>query len=305
MDSKFSDYKKLYSDCTLCPRNCHVDRSITKGYCRETDELVVARAALHMWEEPCISGTKGSGTIFFSGCSVGCVYCQNHNIASGKAGKIITTERLAEIFMELQNKGAHNINLVTPSHYIPHIIEAFNISKNNGFNIPIVYNTGGYEKIETLQLLDGIVDIYLPDLKYMDENIAQKYSNCRDYFSYASKSLKEMIRQVGEPQFDNDGIMTKGIVVRHMMLPGCLEDSKNVIKYLHGTFDNMIFISIMNQYTPLPHVVKYPEINRKITDDEYDMLIDYAVNLGVENGFIQEGETQSESFIPEFNGEGV
>ena len=305
MNSKLSDYKKLYSDCTLCPRNCNVDRSKSKGYCRETEELVVARAALHMWEEPCISGENGSGTIFFSGCSVGCVYCQNHNIASGRAGKIIATERLAEIFIELQNKGAHNINLVTPGHYVPHIIEAVNISKNNEFNIPLVYNTGGYEKIETLQLLDGIVDIYLPDLKYINENIAQKYSNCRDYFSYASKALKEMVRQVGEPQFDNDGIMTKGVIVRHMMLPGCLEDSKNIIKYLHDTFDNKIFISIMNQYTPLPHVIKYPEINRKITDDEYDILIDYAVNLGVENGFIQEGETQSESFIPEFNGEGV
>ncbi|MGD9567728.1 MAG: radical SAM protein [Sedimentibacter sp.] len=305
MDSNFSEYKKIYSDCTLCPRNCHVDRTKVNGYCRETKELVVARAALHMWEEPCISGTKGSGTVFFSGCSVGCVYCQNHNIASGKAGKIISTERLAEIFMELQYKGAHNINLVTPSHYVPHIIEAVNISKNNGFNIPIVYNTSGYEKTETLQLLDGIVDIYLPDLKYMNENIALKYSNCNDYFSYTSKALKKMVKQVGKPQFDSDGIMTKGVIVRHMMLPGCLEDSKNVIKYLHDTFDDKIFISIMNQYTPLPHVIKYPEINRKITDDEYETLIDYAVNLGVENGFIQDGETQSESFIPEFNGEGV
>lgn len=306
MSDQFLDYKKLLSNCILCPRNCHADRaSGKKGYCSQDDRLVVARAALHMWEEPCISGTRGSGTVFFSGCSVGCVYCQNHNIAKGKAGKIITTERLAEIFIELQNKGAHNINLVTPSHYIPQIIDAVNLSKNNGFRIPIVYNTGGYEKTETIKMLDGIVDVYLPDLKYMDGDIAQKYSNCKDYFSYASSAINEMARQVSVPEFDSDGIMTKGVIVRHMMLPGCLEDSKNIIKYLYETFGNNIYISIMNQYTPLPHVAIYPEINRKITDEEYDELIDYAVELGVENGFIQEGETQSESFIPEFNGEGV
>jgi len=306
MNDQFSDYKKLLNNCTLCPRNCNVDRTMgKKGYCGQDDKLVVARAALHMWEEPCISGERGSGTVFFSGCSVGCVYCQNHNIAKGKAGKIITTERLAEIFMELQDKGAHNINLVTPGHYIPQIIDAVNLSKRNGFCIPIVYNTGGYEKTDAIKTLEGIVDIYLPDLKYMDGNIAQKYSNCKDYFLYASAAIKEMVNQVSGPEFDSDGIMTKGVIVRHMMLPGCLKDSKNIIKYLYDTFENNIYISIMNQYTPLPHIAMYPEINRKITDDEYDELIDYAVGLGVENGFIQEGETQSESFIPEFNGEGV
>lgn len=306
MKNHYSDYNKLLSSCTLCPRNCKVNRTKgEKGYCKTSDELVVARAALHMWEEPCISGLKGSGTVFFSGCSVGCVYCQNHNIAKGLAGKVISIERLADIFMELQNKEAHNINLVTPSHYIPHIIEAVNISRDNGLKIPIVYNTGGYEKTESLEMLDSIVDIYLPDLKYMDENIAKKYSNCADYFSYASAAIKEMLKQVGEPEFDSEGIMKKGVIVRHMILPGCLEDSKNIIKYLYETFKDKIFISIMNQYTPLAHVEKYSEINRRVTDEEYDELIDYAINLGVENGFIQEGETQSESFIPEFNGEGV
>ena len=306
MNNQFTDNKILLNNCTLCPRNCHIDRTREKkGYCGQTNELIVARAALHMWEEPCISGTRGSGTVFFSGCSLRCVYCQNHNIAAGKTGKIITPERLGEIFIELQNKGAHNINLVTPGHFIPQIVDAVNLSRKNGFCIPIIYNTGGYEKAEIIQLLDGIVDIYLPDFKYMDGSIAQRYSNCADYFLYASTAITEMTRQVPEPQFDSDGIMTKGVIVRHMMLPGYLEDSKNIIKYLYETFGNRIYISIMNQYTPLPHVAACPEINRKITNAEYDELVDYAIGLGVENGFIQEGETQSESFIPEFNGEGV
>ncbi len=296
----------MYNDCTLCPRDCHVNRTLGyKGYCHATDELIVARAALHMWEEPCISGSLGSGTVFFSGCSVGCVYCQNYNIAKGLAGKIISTERLAEIFIELQNKKAHNINLVTPTHYIPHIIEAVKLSKDNGLKIPIVYNTSGYEKVETLKLLDGIVDIYLPDFKYIDENIAKKYSNCSDYFLYAKEAINEMVRQTKEPDFDIEGIMTRGVIVRHMMLPGYLEDSKNIIKYLYETYKNKIYISIMNQYTPLPHVSLYPEINTKVSKKEYDELIEYAMNLGVENGFIQDGETQLDSFIPDFNCEGV
>jgi putative pyruvate formate lyase activating enzyme len=306
MDNNIKSSKKLYNDCSLCPRNCHVDRTLgKKGYCKVTDELIVARAALHMWEEPCLSGINGSGTVFFSGCSIGCVYCQNHNIAKGVAGKKISPERLADIFLELQNKKAHNINLVTPSHYIPHIVEALLLSKSNGLNIPIVYNTGGYEKIEALNLLDGNIDVYLPDLKYMDATIAKKYSNCEDYFVYAKKAIMEMVRQTGEPKFDSEGIMTKGVIVRHMMLPGYLEDSKNIINYLYNTYGNKIYISIMNQYTPLPHVNEYPEINMKVSDENYEELINYAIEIGVENGFIQEGVTQLESFIPEFDGEGV
>lgn len=294
------------SDCTLCPRDCHVDRTKgQKGYCRETDELVVARAALHMWEEPCISGEKGSGTVFFSGCSMGCVYCQNRNIAEGLVGKMITIERLTEIFIELQNQAANNINLVTPSHYVPEIIEAINKARGKGLHLPIVYNCSGYEKIETLILLQGYIDIYLPDFKYMDAEPAKKYSNCPDYYDFASEAIKEMVLQVGEPIFNEEGIMTKGVIVRHLTLPGYLEDSKNIIKYLYETFENKIYISIMNQYTPLNSVEKYTEINRKITEEEYDELVDYAIDLGIENGFIQVGETASESFIPEFNQEGV
>lgn len=296
----------LMEECTICPRNCGVDRTKgKKGYCRETDKLVVARASLHMWEEPCISGTNGSGTVFFSGCTLGCVYCQNYSISKGKSGKEITVERLAEIFLELQSKGAHNINLVTPTHFVPQIIDALDTSRNKGLHIPIVYNSSGYEKVETIKMLDGHISIYLPDLKYMDKSIAKKYSNCEDYFKHASKAIEEMVKQTGEIKFDENGMAVKGVIVRHMTLPGYLEDSKNIIRYLHETFEDKIYMSIMNQYTPVPNVTKYPEINRKIRNDEYDELVDYAVSIGVENGFIQEGETALESFIPDFDCEGV
>jgi putative pyruvate formate lyase activating enzyme len=276
-----------------------------RGYCKETEDIVVARAALHYWEEPCISGEEGSGTVFFSGCAMGCVYCQNYNIAMGKTGKEITIDRLAEIFLELQEKKANNINLVTPSHYILQIIEAIELARKKGLQLPIVYNSSGYEKVDSLALLKDYVDIYLPDLKYMDSEPARKYSGCPDYFDYASKAIREMVRQTGEPIFDEKGMMKKGVIVRHLSLPGYLKDSKNIIKYLYDSFGDSIYISIMNQYTPLKNVKNYPEINRKITEDEYKELVDYAIDLGLENGFVQEGETASESFIPEFNEEGV
>lgn len=298
--------EQLLMDCTLCPRECHVDRTKGEyGYCKVTQELVVARAALHLWEEPCISGEEGSGTVFFSGCAMGCVYCQNYNIARGIAGKKITVERLAEIFLELQNKGANNINLVTPSHYVLQIIDALELARIRGLRIPIVYNSSGYEKAQTLRRLEGYVDIYLPDFKYMDPKPAIKYSNCCDYFQYACEAIREMVRQVGRAEFDERGMMKKGVIVRHLTLPGYKKDSKNIIKYLHDTYGDRIYISIMNQYTPIPEVVRIPELNRKITNEEYDDLVDYAIALGVENGFIQEGDTASESFIPEFNEEGV
>lgn len=298
--------EQLLTDCTLCPRDCHVNRiKGQRGYCRESSDLVVARAAIHMWEEPCISGEKGSGTVFFSGCAMGCVYCQNHNIAIGAAGKEITINRLSEIFLELQAKEANNINLVTPSHYVPQIVDAIILAKENGLHIPIVYNCSSYEKVETLKLLDGLIDIYLPDFKYMDDEIAIKYSNAKDYAKYAKDAIAEMVSQTGEAEFNDDGIMIKGVIVRHLTLPGYLEDSKKIIHYLYKTFGDTIYISIMNQFTPLETVKNYPEINRKITDEEYEELVDYAIELGVENGFIQEGETATDSFIPEFNEEGV
>jgi putative pyruvate formate lyase activating enzyme len=298
--------KDLFVDCILCPRECHVDRSAGQaGYCGLTDELLVARAALHMWEEPCVSGKNGSGTVFFAGCSLGCIYCQNRSISSGQKGKKITVERLAEIYLELQQKGAHNINLVTPDHFVPHIIDSIQKARENGLMLPVVYNSSGYAKVKTLKLLDRYVDIYLPDLKYMDKSISAKYSGCSDYFEHASNAIDVMVKQVGEPVFDKMGIMQRGVIVRHLVLPGCVDDSKRIIEYLYRTFGDSIYISIMNQYTPVSHFKDYPELNRRISQEEYDQLVDYAVSIGVSRGFIQEGDTALESFIPDFNGEGV
>lgn len=296
---------EYYSDCTLCPRACHVNRMEgKKGYCHAGAGITAARAALHFWEEPCISGERGSGTVFFSGCSLGCVYCQNYNISRNLAGKEITTKRLAEIFLELEAQKAHNINLVTPSHYVPSIIEAIKQAKSEGLHIPIVYNSSGYEAVEIIKMLEGNVDIYLPDFKYCGQDLAYRYSGCRDYFEAASKALREMVRQTGAAEFEGE-IMTRGVIVRHLLLPGGLSDSKKVIKYLYETYGDTIYLSIMNQYTPLEQVEAYPEINRKVTEQEYEELVDYALELGVENGFIQEGETASESFIPEFDSQGI
>ena len=298
--------------CTLCPRNCGVDRDNGKiGYCGQTDKVYVARAALHMWEEPCISGKEGSGTVFFCGCTLRCIFCQNHQIVLGKAesgdkiGKEVSIERLKEIFLELQEKGANNINLVTGTHYIPQIAMALKLAKEEGLKIPIVYNTSGYEKAESLQILDGLVDIYLPDMKYVSKELSKEYSNASDYFEMASKALEEMVRQVGEAQFDTRGYMTKGVIVRHLVLPGSTRDSKAVLDYLWNTYGNNIYLSIMNQYTPMEQIKNHPLLSRKVTKREYSKVVDYALSLGWENAFIQEGETAKESFIPGFNGVGV
>lgn len=275
------------------------------GYCAQTSDLTVARASLHFWEEPCISGRNGSGTVFFSGCSLGCVYCQNHPISKGMAGKKITVDRLAEIFLELQLQQASNINLVTPTHFVPQIMEAIDLSRVKGFCLPVVYNASGYEKIETLKRLKGYVDVYLPDLKYISPELSRRYSGCSDYFEQASGAIVEMVRQTGMPEFNEEGIMTRGVIVRHLVLPGCTKDSKEILSYLFHTFGDAIYISIMNQYTPLAPVARFPELNRRLTDEEYEEVVEYAISLGVENGFIQEGEAASESFIPDFDGQGV
>ena len=302
----------MKSRCTLCPRNCSVDRENGKtGYCGQTNKIYVARAALHMWEEPCISGKEGSGTVFFCGCPLRCIFCQNHAIALGKEkngeriGKEITIKRLKEIFLELQEKGANNINLVTGTHYIPQIAEALRLAKAEGLVIPIVYNTGGYEKVESLRMLEGLVDIYLPDMKYVSGELSKEYSNAPDYFEVASIALEEMIRQVGEPEFDDRGYIKKGVIVRHLVLPGSTKDSKAVLEYLWNTYGNKIYISIMNQYTPMEQIKNHPLLSRKVTKREYQKVVDYALSLGWENGFIQEGETAKESFIPGFHGVGV
>lgn len=293
--------------CRLCPRECNADRENgQKGYCGETASLRVARAALHMWEEPCISGNTGSGTVFFSGCPLHCVFCQNSAISKGAAGKVIAPERLAEIFLELQKKDACNINLVTPTHFIPQIISALKTAKADGLSLPIVYNTGGYEKAETIRLLEGLIDIYLPDFKYISARLSARYSGAPDYFTAARAALSEMFRQVGRPVFDTQtNLMKRGVIVRHLLLPGHLADSRKVMDYLYQTYHNDIYISIMNQYTPMRTFPDMPRLNRRVSHKEYNTLVDYCLSIGIENGFIQEGETASESFIPPFDLEGV
>lgn len=292
--------------CYLCPRECGVNRKQNqKGVCGVSGSGILgARAALHMWEEPCISGEEGSGAVFFSGCPLRCVYCQNYEIARAERGEAITVERLSEIFLELQEKQANNINLVTPTHYSMEIIEAVTMARAKGLYIPIVYNCSGYEKVDTLRKLEGIVDIYLVDYKYEDTELAKLYSNAADYPKVVKKALHEMVRQCGTAEFDERGIMQKGVIVRHLLLPGQIKNGKDVVKYVYETYGDHVFLSLMNQYTPLPHVEKWPELNRRVTEEEYDELVDYAIELGVENGFIQEGETAEESFIPSFDSEG-
>ncbi len=300
------DRTELYRNCRLCPRECKVDRRAGKtGFCGMTSEVMAARAALHFWEEPCISGTEGSGAVFFSGCTLRCVFCQNHEIAAGAVGKPVTEERLSRIFLELQEKGANNINLVTATQFLPTVIPALQHAKKMGLTIPIVYNTGGYEKVETLRLLEELVDIWLPDCKYRSAELAARYSRAADYPETVKTALTEMVRQTGAPLFDRRGMMKKGVIVRHLVLPGCVSDSKDVLEYLWDTFGNQIYVSIMSQYTPLPHVAAYPEINRKVTDEEYEEIVDYARFLGMSQVYIQEGGCVGESFIPPFNYEGI
>ena len=297
--------------CELCPRGCKVNREIGQlGICKVSSQLKVARAALHFWEETCISGTKGSGAVFFSGCSMHCFFCQNQEIANGVVGKEISRERLTEILLELQEKGANNINFVTPGHYVPQIIWSVEQAKRQGLRIPIVYNTSSYEKVDTLKQLEGIVDVYLPDFKYWNPELAAKYSNAPDYPEVAKSAIAEMVRQQPEAKFVYDEeqgleLIKKGVVVRQLLLPGQLKDAKQIVKYLHETYGNQIYLSLMSQYTPLAHVEKYPELNRKVSRRSYEAYVDYAIEIGVENGYIQEEDVAEESFIPAFDGEGV
>ncbi len=278
------------------------------GYCLSGAKPRVARAALHMWEEPCISGKNGSGTVFFSGCNLRCVYCQNYEIAAGLKGKEVSVERLAEIFLELQDNKAENINLVTPDHYITAVMQAIRMAKDRGLILPIVYNGSGYEKPEVIRSLAGIVDIFLTDFKYMDASLAENYSSAPDYPKVAMEALKEMFKVVGEPVFDETGMMKKGIVVRHLLLPGHKKNARAVLKYLYEAYGDKIYISLMNQYTPFERLLdkpEYKELCRKVTKREYETVVDYMLDLGVKNAFIQEGETATESFIPTFELEGV
>lgn len=288
------------SKCDICPRKCGVNREKGElGFCKMKDKIKIARYSLHYWEEPIISGETGSGTIFFSGCNLKCIFCQNYKISSENMGKEISVERLKEICLELQNMGANNINLVTGTHFLPLIKEALILAKKEGLTIPIVYNTSSYENVESLKEMEGLIDIYLPDLKYYDNKLAENFSLANNYFEIATNAIKEMVRQTGKPVIENN-IMKKGVIVRHLLLPNNLEDSKKTIKYLHDTYDEDIYISIMNQYTPIKKFDKYPELNRTLTDKEYDELVNYACDLNITQAFIQEGETCKESFIPDF-----
>lgn len=308
-----TDSYRAYEHCTLCPRSCGINRiQEQRGYCGQTAELTAARAALHYWEEPIISGIHGSGTIFFSGCNLKCVFCQNTEIAHGETGRSISPQRLAEICLELQEKGAHNINLVTAGHFIPHIKVALEAAKSQGLIIPVVYNTGSYDSPEALRMLEGLVDIYLPDLKYYSAELGQELSHAPDYFEVATSAIAEMFRQVGEPVLATEVIddrevtlMKKGLIVRHLLLPRQAGDSKKILRYLQETYGDRIFISIMNQYTPMPQVAGHSFLNQAVSDEEYQRVIRFAEQIGIERGFIQEGGTVDASFIPPFSGEGL
>lgn len=292
---------ELLNLCKLCPRNCMVNRNKGEiGFCKSGNKIRIAKAYLHMWEEPCITGKNGSGTIFFSGCNLRCIFCQNYYISELNNGVEIEIEKFADICLDLQNRGATNINLVTPTHYVPLIIEGIKLAREKGLKIPIVYNSSGYEMVDTIKLLEGIVDVYLPDFKYYDNEYALKYSGCRDYFEYTEKAIREMVRQQPKCIFDKEGNMIKGVIVRHLILPDREEDSKKILEYLYKEYKNKIFYSIMNQYTPV-RKCKYEELNKKVDNSVYDEVIDYAWNLGIRKAFIQEEGTVSESFIPEFD----
>lgn len=295
-----------YENCLLCPRKCGINRRTGQtGVCGVSSEIKVARAALHYWEEPCISGKRGSGAVFFSGCSLHCVFCQNREISDGKEGKVISKERLSDIFMELAGKGANNINLVTPGQYIPDIVWAVNDAKSRGMKLPIIYNTSGYENVTELKLLEGIVDVYLPDFKYMDSTLSARYSRAKDYPSVAKQALSEMVRQQPDVVIDDaTGLIQKGVIVRQLLLPGHVNDAKAVLKYLYDTYHDHVYISMMSQFTPIA-LEDYPEINRTVTKREYERLVNYALEIGITNAFIQEGDVAKDSFIPAFDCEGV
>ena len=288
--------------CNSCPRKCNIDRDEVTGVCGVPAKYKVARAALHFWEEPCISGDRGSGTVFFSGCSLKCVFCQNYEISRNAFGKEITQERLLEIFDKLESQGAHNINLVNPTHYSLQLAEALKKYKHS---IPVVWNTGGYDTVESLRKLEGLVDIYLTDIKYVSEKVSKKYSGAQDYFSVASEAVLEMQRQVGANTFDDDGIMKKGLIIRHLVLPGNVSQAFRVMDWIKENLPEDTILSLMCQYTPCGKASEYPTINRKISVKEYEMVLDYAQELGLENVFIQEYDSSSEEYIPDFDLSGV
>ena len=295
----------MLRECRLCPRSCGIDRFNQIGFCGASDKVKIALVSLHQWEEPCLVGTNGAGIVFFSNCNLRCCFCQNHQISQGGCGVEVTIERLTEIFLEQQERGAANIDLVTPTHYVPQIITALDIAKSKGLNIPIVYNSNGYENVETIELLKGYVDIFLPDLKYFDDETAVRYSSAPNYFEIASKAIAKMFELVGSTEFDSSRLMKRGLIVRHLILPNYRHESMKIVKWLYKTFGNAIYISLMNQYMPMFNSAKYKELNRRLTTFEYDSVINYALELGIKNCYIQVGKTASKEFVPNFNLDGI
>ena len=298
----------MITHCTLCPRSCGVNRAAgERGFCGAGETMRIGRASLHHWEEPCLSGTRGAGTVFFCHCTLRCVYCQNAVIsgqAACESGIPVSEEHLARTFLSLQEQGAHNIDLVTPTHYAVQIADSIRIARKNGLTLPVVYNCGGYESPNTLRMLDGLVDIYLPDLKYFSVYYAERYSAAPDYFDVACEAVDEMLRQVGTPQFDADGMMTHGVILRHLMLPTLAQDTAQILRAVSKRWGSRVLVSLMRQYTPLPHVQAFPELCRRITQEEYDNACELMVELGLD-GFVQEAESVGESFIPVFDGSGI
>ena len=285
--------------CNICPHRCGINRNKKQiGRCKSTDNIKIALYSTHDFEEPCISGEKGSGTVFFSNCNMNCVYCQNYEISQEGKGKEITTLNLADIFLKQQAKGVNNINLVTPTSYVYQIIEAIKIAKNKGLTIPIIYNTNSYENIETIKLLNGYIDVFLPDLKYAENELGKKYSKVENYFETATEAIKEMIKQVGAPKFDDEGIIQKGVIIRHLVLPNHIENSKKVLRWIKDNLPNDIYVSIMAQYFPTYKAKDIQELNRKLTREEWQEIEDYVDELEFENGFIQELGEHEEEYVP-------
>jgi len=295
----------MLEKCNLCPNNCNINRNKYIGKCAAGSKVKVALASLHFYEEPCISGENGSGTVFFSNCNLGCIFCQNYKISKEGFGKEIEIEDLANIFISLQNKKANNINLVSPTPYVLQIIEAIKIAKQNGLNIPIIYNSGGYENVETIKMLDGYIDVYLPDLKYAENDLGFKYSNVKNYFEHATKAILEMYKQVGIPKFNNEGLIQKGLIIRHLVLPSHIENSKKVLKWINDNIDKNVYTSIMAQYFPTGNASRFKEINRKLTDEEYKEIEEYLYSLEIENGYIQDLEENEEEYVPNFDLSGI
>lgn len=292
----------MLDNCTLCPHNCKVNRLEGKeGRCKCDNALKIALASLHMFEEPCISGTNGSGTVFFTNCNLNCIYCQNYEISQGGKGKGITIQTLADIFIKQQEKGAHNINLVTPTMYVYQIIEAIKLARKYGLKIPIIYNSNGYENVETIKMLNGYIDVYLPDLKYYTNELSKKYSNVDNYFEVATNAIKEMYSQVGNAIFDDNGIIQKGVIIRHLVLPNHIQNTKNILKWINENMTEDIYISVMAQYFPTYKAKNDSLINRKLNKKEYKEVFNYLYSLDLQNGYIQELGSHEEEYVPDFN----